>query len=113
PLPHLAVGVSAAAHWRHLLQALPDAVICFDQAGIVRSLNRAGEHLTGSVEEQVRGRPVWEILADPGCLSPEGINGAWSASDGTVLLGGGAVLRRANGGEVPLDVRVGGFSVGG
>jgi PAS domain S-box-containing protein len=94
--------------YRELFENANDMVFALDLEGRFTAINRAGERITGFRRAELLGRPMRELLADPGCdLFPsEGDESAYECE-----------LVAADGRRVPLEVasrltRVGGQTDG-
>jgi PAS domain S-box-containing protein len=87
-----------------LLEALPEAVVCFDETGLVLEVNSLAEHLFGNQREGMLGMLVEDLVV--GGLPLEAAEsaarpGAAGASPTTVIG------RRGDGTRIGLDMRAG------
>jgi PAS domain S-box-containing protein len=51
--------------FKHLLEAVPDALVGIDQEGVIRFVNRQTESLFGYDRDQVIGRPIETLVPEP------------------------------------------------
>jgi diguanylate cyclase (GGDEF)-like protein/PAS domain S-box-containing protein len=88
------------------LNSIGDAVISVDMAGRVDYLNIAAELITGWPREEVRGRPVAEVLRLVDGISERAIPnpvGHILRGDQAVNLGGDAILVSRHGLRIPIE----------
>ena len=55
-------GGAFQAHLAAIVQSSADAIIGIDLDGTVRSWNAAGERMYGYSEQEIVGRPVWQLV---------------------------------------------------
>jgi two-component system, cell cycle sensor histidine kinase and response regulator CckA len=74
---------------RVTLASIGDAIIATDADGRITVLNRSAEVLTGWTETEALGRPLGQVFA--------------FVNEDAVSAGHAAILRRRDGGEIPID----------
>ncbi|MGQ9560096.1 MAG: PAS domain S-box protein [Candidatus Oleimicrobiaceae bacterium] len=102
PAPRGGIGVTRATE-TSLVDVLPVAAALCTSEGRVRLANRALAALTGFAEEELRGKMLAQLLTEGGAAQlATCLEGAVAQEEAHARM----TLRRKDGGEVPVEVRM-------
>ncbi len=101
-------GAAGAAFAQAVLEATTDAIVAVDAAGVIRSFNRAAEHVFGWSALEVIGQPVLTLVPRP----DQRRRGDGTVREGTIEgRGMSSVGMRKDGGRFPMELTVTSFAV--
>jgi PAS domain S-box-containing protein len=97
---------AAAARFRGLLEAAPDATVCADAGGRIVLVNAAAERLFGYPRTELDGQPVEILVPDASKAVHPALRARYSADPQRRLLGTGLELsgRRRDGSVFPAEI---------
>ncbi|QDM40059.1 PAS domain S-box protein [Altererythrobacter sp. TH136] len=97
------------AHWRSILDTVPDAIVVIDAAGLIRDFSPAAERTFGWSAEDVAGRNVSMLMPDPYRSAHDGYLERYYRTGEQRIIGKGRVVvgERRDGSTFPLELAVG------
>lgn len=97
------------AHWRSILETVPDAIVVIDAAGLIRDFSPAAERTFGWTAGEVAGRNVSMLMPDPYRSAHDGYLDRYYRTGERRIIGKGRVVvgERKDGSTFPLELAVG------
>lgn len=97
------------AHWRSILETVPDAIVVIDAAGLIRDFSPAAERTFGWTAAEVEGRNVSILMPDPYRTGHDGYLERYYRTGEKRIIGKGRVVvgERRDGSTFPLELAVG------
>jgi two-component system sensor kinase FixL len=101
--------VRSEAHWRSILDTVPDAIVVIDAAGLIRDFSPAAERTFGWSADEVTGRNVSMLMPDPYRSAHDGYLERYYRTGERRIIGKGRVVvgARKDGSTFPLELAVG------
>jgi two-component system sensor kinase FixL len=101
--------VRSEAHWRSILDTVPDAIVVIDAAGLIRDFSPAAERTFGWSGDEVTGRNVSMLMPDPYRTAHDGYLDRYYRTGERRIIGKGRVVvgERKDGSTFPLELAVG------
>lgn len=101
--------VRSEAHWRSILDTVPDAIVVIDAAGLIRDFSPAAERTFGWTAGEVLGRNVSMLMPDPYRTAHDGYLERYYRTGERRIIGKGRVVvgERKDGSTFPLELAVG------
>ena len=109
---HVAALHAREAQLRSILDTVPDAMIVFDERGVMTRFSRAAEELFGYPEEQAAGRNISMLLNDAHSADHDDILKRFCEAGERGASGRTLTAVRADGREVPIELRIGEAQIG-
>jgi PAS domain S-box-containing protein len=96
----------AAARFRGLLEAAPDAMVCVDSDGQIVLVNAQAERLFGYPRQELAGQPVEILVPDAGKAGHPALRAGYATDPRPRLMGAGLDLsgRRRDGTTFPAEI---------
>jgi PAS domain S-box-containing protein len=97
------------AHFRSILQTVPEAMVVIDEAGIITSFSSTAEDLFGYDAEEVEGRNVSTLMPSPDRDGHDGYIRHYMTTGQRRIIGIGRVVKglRKDGSTFPMELAVG------
>ncbi len=97
------------AHMRSVLDAIPDAMIVIDEAGLIQSFSAAAVRQFGYAPAEVLGQNVRVLMPEPYRSEHDGYLDRYARTGKRNVIGHGrvAIGRRKDGSTCPMDLNVG------
>ncbi len=97
------------AHWRSILDTVPDAIVVIDEQGLIRDFSPAAERMFGWMAEEVTGRNISKLMPDPYRTAHDGYLQRYYRTGERRIIGKGRVVvgERKDGSTFPLELAVG------
>jgi PAS domain S-box-containing protein len=97
------------AHFRSILQTVPEAMVVIDEAGIITSFSSTAEDLFGYDAEEVEGRNVSILMPSPDRDGHDGYIRHYMTTGQRRIIGIGRVVKglRKDGSTFPMELAVG------
>ncbi|MFD1746740.1 PAS domain S-box protein [Rhizobium helianthi] len=97
------------AHFRSILQTVPEAMVVIDEAGIITSFSTTAEDLFGYESEEVEGRNVSMLMPQPDRGSHDNYIRNYLRTGQRRIIGLGRVVKglRKDGSTFPMELAVG------
>ncbi|MGF9563092.1 PAS domain-containing sensor histidine kinase [Neorhizobium sp. JUb45] len=97
------------AHFRSILQTVPEAMVVIDELGIITSFSSAAEDLFGYQASEVEGRNVSMLMPNPDREHHDRYIGKYLATGHRRIIGIGRVVKglRKDGTTFPMELAVG------
>jgi len=97
------------AHFRSILQTVPEAMVVIDELGIITSFSSAAEDLFGYQASEVEGRNVSMLMPNPDRDAHDRYIGKYLATGHRRIIGIGRVVKglRKDGTTFPMELAVG------
>ncbi|MGI2030902.1 PAS domain S-box protein [Rhizobium panacihumi] len=97
------------AHFRSILQTVPEAMVVIDELGIITSFSSAAEDLFGYQASEVEGRNVSMLMPNPDRENHDRYIGKYLATGHRRIIGIGRVVKglRKDGTTFPMELAVG------
>lgn len=101
--------VRSEAHWRSILETVPDAIVVIDAKGLIRDFSAAAERSFGWTADEVAGRNVSMLMPDPYRSAHDGYLERYYRTGERRIIGKGRVVvgQRKDGSTFPLELAVG------
>ena len=96
-------------HYRAILDTAVDGIITIDERGLIQSFNRAAERMFGYTAQQIIGRNVSVLMAEPERRRHDAHLDAYRADGKAHIIGIGREVegQRSDGSRFPMDLSVG------
>ena len=101
--------IRSEAHWRSILETVPDAIVVIDAAGLIRDFSPAAEQTFGWTAGEVSGCNVKMLMPDPYRTAHDGYLERYYRTGEQRIIGKGRVVvgERKDGSTFPLELAVG------
>lgn len=111
PIPRDAAGNAFArnAHFRSILETIPDAMIVIDERGRILSFSATAETMFGFAEAEVLGENVSTLMPSPDRERHDSYLAEYLDTGERKIIGIGRITtaRHRNGGTFPIDLHIG------
>jgi len=101
--------IESEAHLRSILDAVPDATIVIDEAGVMQSFSAAAEKQFGWTEAEVVGQNVRMLMPEPYRSGHDGYLDRYERTGERRIIGMGRIVvgERRDGSTFPMELAVG------